>query len=193
MQNDQSDSKWDKKYSICEEAGSPCWLLKNFCHLLPATGKSLDLACGLGANALHLAKHGLDSHGWDNSSVALAKLESFASIENLTVTTLLRNIEQHPPEKNSFDVIVVSHFLSRDIFPQLITSLKAGGLLFYQTFNQHKRSNFGPSNTDFLLSFNELPKRLAELELIYYREDGQNGDLSKGLRDCSYYIGRKKL
>lgn len=185
-------NKWDKKYQQRDQAGEPCWLLRHFSHLLPTAGSSLDLACGVGANALCLAGQGLDSHGWDNSSVALEKLQLFCRQQNLSVTTLLRDVEQQPPAANSFDIIVVSHFLYRAIFPQLAAALKPNGLIFYQTFHTNKLSQTGPSSADFLLTSNELLRAFAELEVVYYREDGLNGKLEKGLRDCSYFIGRKK-
>ena len=187
-----SNRKWDQKYQPREQAGEPCWLLKHFLHLLPAEGRSLDLACGLGANALCLAAQGLDSHGWDNSAVALEKLQRFSRQQALSISTSLRDVEQQPPEKNSFDIIVVSHFLYRPIFPQLVAALKANGLMFYQTFHNNKIGQSGPSSAKFLLDSNELLRAFAELEVVFYREDGLNGNLENGLRDCSYFIGRKK-
>jgi 2-polyprenyl-3-methyl-5-hydroxy-6-metoxy-1,4-benzoquinol methylase len=188
-----SVSKWDKKYQQSEQAGEPCWLLKHFLHLLPGQGSSLDIACGLGANALCLAKQGLNSHGWDNSAIALEKLQHFSQQQALSITTLLRDVEQYPPEKNSFDIIVVSHFLYRPLFPQLVAALKPNGLIFYQTFHKNKASQSGPTNANFLLDSNELLREFAELEVVFYREDGLNGNIEKGLRECSYFIGRRKL
>lgn len=185
--------KWDARYQHSSSPGDPCWLLKNYSHLLPTSGRSLDIACGLGANALFLAEQNLQSHGWDNSIVALEKLALFAKNRRLCVTTQQRNIEKNPPEKDSFDIIVVSQFLFRPLMPALIDALRPGGLLFYQTFNEHKQSAKGPSNPNFLLASNELLALLSPLELVFYREDRTIGNLDKGLRDCSYFIGRKPL
>jgi tellurite methyltransferase len=73
----------------------------------------------------------------------------------------------------------------------LMTALKPQGLLFYQTFNQSKLDEKGPSKPEFLLSRNELRETFADLHLLYYREDGRVGDLSNGRRNCSYFIGQK--
>ncbi|MEE8059535.1 MAG: class I SAM-dependent methyltransferase [Pseudomonadales bacterium] len=185
-------SKWNNRYQNSTDPGNACWVLENNLHLLPATGHSLDLACGLGANALRLAEQGLNSHGWDSSTIALEKLSSFATQRNVSVTTLLRDVEKSPPDNNSFDVIVVSQFLYRPILPELINALKPGGLLFYQTFNQQKLTSDGPSHADFLLAPNELLHVLSPLELIFYREDGHTGKLEQGLRNCSYFIGKRR-
>ena len=186
-----ASNKWDARYQAKTDPGEACWVLRNNLHLLPTVGRSLDLACGLGANSLCLAEHKLDSHAWDASSVALEKLTTFAAQRALTVTTLQRDIEQQPPEHNSFDVIVVSQFLYRPMMKDLISALKPDGLLFYQTFTQQKLSSSGPNNEAFLLAPNELLTLLQPLQLVFYREDSHNGDPTLGLRDCSYYIGKK--
>jgi SAM-dependent methyltransferase len=197
-ENKNAQHKWDRIYQQRTEPCKPCWVLANHTHLLPTKQQdsdlisSLDLACGLGANSLLLAEKGLDSHAWDVSSVALDQLQSLAEQQSLSVTTLQRDIENHPPPPNHFDVIVVSQFLYRPIFPAIIAALKPGGLLFYQTYHQQKVTEHGPSNQKFLLAPNELLSLLADLELVFYREDARQGNLSLGLRDCSYYIGRKR-
>lgn len=185
-----TETKWDKIYSDKPFDDRPCWLLENNSHLLPTAGRGLDLACGLGGNALHLARHGLESHAWDASSVALEKLSARANSNALSVTTLQRDIEQQPPEENSFDVITVSHFLYRPLMPYLLSALRPNGILFYQTFNTNKPSAVGPSNPNFLLEENELLKIFSSMQLLFYREDGLTGDLSAGLRNCSYFIGK---
>lgn len=199
--NDNKDpqttlSKWDQRYQQSTSPGTPCRVLAENLHLLPQRGKALDLACGLGANALCLATQGrdvqdLEVHAWDSSAVALEKLAGFAATQNLTVHTLQRDVETSPPEAGSFDIIVVSQFLYRPIMPTLTAALRPGGLLFYQTFHQNKLATKGPSSPDYLLTRNELLCSFRDLLTVYYREDHQAGDLQQGLRDCSYYIGQQ--
>ena len=186
-------ANWDKRYQDKQAPGKPCWVLTANQHLLPCAQnrKSLDLACGLGANALLLAKHGFESHAWDSSGVALDKCQQFAEQQALTLTTLQRDVEAQPPEAESFDVIVVSQFLHRPSCPALIKALRPGGLLFYQTFHQHKLSDQGPSRDNFLLKRNELLSLFAPLHVVFYREDAQVGQLNTGLRDLSYLVAQK--
>ena len=49
----------------------PAAVLTEFDHLLPAGGDALDVACGLGGNALHLARCGLSTRAWDNATTAM--------------------------------------------------------------------------------------------------------------------------
>ena len=69
--------KWDRIYQTKDHTNKQAAqiLIENQ-HLLPESGKALDLACGLGANALLLAKHDLETHAWDISKVAITKLDA---------------------------------------------------------------------------------------------------------------------
>lgn len=186
--------QWNQRYSNSTAAGAPCRLLTQFQHLLPAQGRALDLACGLGANALLLAECGLQAQGWDSSAVAIAKLKEFAAARQLAVTGLVRDVEGWPPEPASFDVIVVSHFLYRPICPALVEALRPGGLLFYQTYHREKLGDSGPSSPKYLLTRGELLRLFAQLQPLYYREDARVGAaLDQGLRDCSYFIGQRPV
>lgn len=184
-------NKWDKRYLSSTAPGDPCWLLEQFQHLLPSNGCALDLACGLGGNAMLLARRGLETHAWDFSSIALRKLQEFASAQQLPIHTDLRDLERQPPAANRFDVIVASQYLLRPLFPAIVAALRPGGLVFYQTYHQQKLSGHGPSNPDFLLAPGELLEHFSGLQTVFYREDGRHGNLAEGLRDISYYVGCK--
>lgn len=190
-------SSWDQRYLNKTTPGACCWLLQEFNHLLPVVGgnafSSLDVACGLGANALKLAQLGFTSHAWDNSQIALDKVSRFADQQQLSITCQLIDIERNPPTPNCFDVIVVSQFLHRPLCQHLIAALKPGGVLFYQTYHGHKQSSSGPSSEQFLLAPNELLSLFADLQLVFYREDAEQGDRSTGLRDMAYLVAKKQL
>jgi tellurite methyltransferase len=70
------EEKWDKLYvgKNCNEAVA-CDALRENIHLLPqSSGNALDLACGMGGNAILLAKESkLTVNAWDISSVAISK------------------------------------------------------------------------------------------------------------------------
>ena len=54
--------EWNLRYQAATDWPTPCQVLADNVHLLPTTGIALDLACGLGANALLLAQHGLTTY-----------------------------------------------------------------------------------------------------------------------------------
>ena len=162
--------RWDERYRNANTVGQPCGVVSHYQHLLPTQGKALDLACGLGGNALLLAQCGLDTHAWDISPVGIHTLAEQALHSGLFIQADVRDISTQPPEAESFDVIVVSYFLERSIFPALIKALKPNGLIFYQTFTQKHYSDNGPGNPDYRLQSNELVELLNGLQVIHYHE-----------------------
>jgi 2-polyprenyl-3-methyl-5-hydroxy-6-metoxy-1,4-benzoquinol methylase len=181
--------KWDGRYeaAVISEESTSRVLLENL-HLLPQRGRALDLACGLGANALRLARAGLQTDAWDLSPVAIGKLHQYAEAHGLPLQYEVRDVIALPPAPESYDVIVVSHFLERSLCPILLAALRPEGLLFYQTF---AGTGSGPSNPTFRLAPNELLRLFAGLELLVYREEGESGDLDQGFRGQALLVGRK--
>jgi 2-polyprenyl-3-methyl-5-hydroxy-6-metoxy-1,4-benzoquinol methylase len=183
--------RWDARYRQAPES-SPSQVLLHNCHLLPASGTALDVACGLGANALLLAEHGLTTHAWDSSSVAIDELQARAQAHGVSVEAVVRDVVAHPPEPESFDVIVVTRFLDRGLSPQLIQALRVDGLLFYQTFTRTRVSDVGPSNPDYRLADGELLVMFSALQVLVYREEDRVGDVSHGFRDEAMMVARKR-
>jgi 2-polyprenyl-3-methyl-5-hydroxy-6-metoxy-1,4-benzoquinol methylase len=186
------EDKWNKIYSQqnCADIIPSTVLLENS-HLLPSTGKALDLACGMGANAIFMAKLKLQVDAWDVSSTALKKLDEYCQLNNLNIDTSLRDVEKMPPKINSFDVVTVSQFLHRPTFHALCESLRVDGLLFYQTFTSEKAHQVGPTNPDFLLEKNELLNLCNGMEILVYREEGIQGDLQRGWRNQAMIVAKR--
>lgn len=174
MKSDQTRQKWDARYRDADGEGEVSEVLRQHQHLLPPTAKALDLACGLGANALFLAKRGLDVHAWDISSVAIERLESRAQRAGVIIHTQVRDCIAEPPEANAFDLIVISRFLNRDLCPAIERALQPQGLLFYQTFVQQQTHCDGrPRNPDYLLQPGEMPLLFGGLQVLYFEEAGE--------------------
>ena len=116
-------------------------------HLLPEHGCALDLACGLGANALVLARRGLDTYAWDSAEATIARLQKLTA--GLPLHPEVRDVVRHPPEPRRFNVIVASRFLDRSLASHLAAALRPGGLLFYQTFTRARVDASGPATPIF--------------------------------------------
>ena len=167
-------------------------MLSQNLHLLPVAGQALDLACGLGGNALLLAQHGLAVTAWDLSPVAVNRLRQSAEGLGLQgLTAEVRDLERRPPPPDCFDLIIVSYFLERSLAPYLVASLKPGGLLFYQTYTRFEVSKRGPENPLYRLDENELLVLFRPLSVRYYREEQRLGDTTKGARAVAMLIAEK--
>ena len=185
-------TKWNERYRDATGALQPARVLRENLHLLPASGHALDLACGLGGNAILLAQQGLDVTAWDSSDVAITALQETAQEQQLAIQAVVRDVETHPPGPEAFDVIVVSYFLERAIIPALIQALKPGGLIYYQTFTRQRVSERGPQRAAYRLADQELLQLFSGLQILFYREEGRVGDMQQGFRDEAMLVGRKK-
>lgn len=74
-----------------------------------------------------------------------------------------------------FDVIVVVHYLHRELFPALVDGLSSGGLLVYETFTRAQAALGRPSNPRFLLEPGELLELVRPLEVLSLREGFHDG------------------
>lgn len=161
----------------------PAAVLRDNAHLLPGKGVALDVACGLGGNAIVLAAGGLETFAWDSSPTAIDKLAAWARAHGAPIHPEVRDVVASPPEPGRFDVIVVSRFLERELAPALMAALRPGGLLFYQTFTCSHVGDCGPRSEQYRLGDNELLALFAPLRLLVYRDEDRVGDLGRGFRD----------
>jgi tellurite methyltransferase len=184
--------KWDARYRAHDRPVVPASVLADNAHLLPLEGMALDLACGLGGNALLLAERGLQVAAWDLSPVAVERLSAHAVACGLTLDARVRDVVAEPPEPGRFDVIVVSHFLERSLVPAIAAALRPAGLLFYQTFTREAVSDRGPSDPAYRLGCNELLRLCAGLVVRVYREEGTLGDTTQGVRDLALLVAQRR-
>lgn len=192
MSDEWLRAKWDERHGDPGKNPVVAEVLAQNLHLLPASGQALELACGLGGNALTLASRGLEVSAWDLSPLAIRRLREYAETSGLAnLRAEVRDVEQNPPAPESFDVIVISYYLERGLVPDLIAALKPGGLLFYQTFTRIAITPRGPSNPDFRLSDNELLRLFKSLRIRFYREENRLGDLARGIRDVAMLVAQR--
>jgi len=180
-------ARWNQKY----RAGNPNpgflpeRLLEQHVHLLGGQGLALDLACGVGHNALYLARCGYEVLAVDGSIEALRYGRAAAHAAGLAVQFVVADLEQFALPASGFDVAVVFRFLDRTLFPALVRSLRAGGVLMYQTYNTNwlrERPGFNPS---YLLKPGELAVHLSELEPVAGNDDPHLNE------PLSYWIARR--
>jgi SAM-dependent methyltransferase len=184
---------WEARYRASDGATpQAATVLREYSYLLPPDGDALDVACGLGGNALLLAEKGLRVAAWDISTRAIAALSAASEDRGLELQAQVRDVEALPPPPASFDVIVVSRFLARPLCPYLRAALRPDGLLYYQTFVRAKVSQAGPDNPAYLLDDNELLALFAGLRVLVYRDEGAQGDTRRGVRNEAWLVAQQR-
>ncbi len=185
--------KWDSIYrKSAVSMPAACSVLTGHAYLLPTQGQALDVACGLGGNALFMAKRGLQPTAIDISSVAIDKLRQHASSSGLPINTVAQDLTAASIGVSSYDVITVANYLDRELIPALIAALKPDGLLFYQTFVRDKADlDAGPSNPQYLLAANELLSLVKPLTVRAFSDLGAVGDVTAGLRNQSSIVAQR--
>jgi len=202
MSQDNKSKKWDEAYQAADIASAtPASVLSDYSFLLPEGGDALDLACGRAGNALFLASlpdHNFMVDAVDYSHNVIDALTSYVKQQQLPINPILRDIEKDGLQQSGasdagkkYDVIMVSYFLNRSLFPQIINALKPDGLLFYQTWSQEKVDDSGPSNPDFRLKKGELLSLCAGMTSLLYKEFGNIGNIDHGLRNEALIIAKK--
>lgn len=138
-------------------------------NLIVAGGRALDLACGRGRHARLLRDLGCTVVALDRDASTLDALRGEAGIELLQA-----DVESGPwpfaPQ--SFDVVVVTHYLHRPLFGHLAAALRPGGVLVCETFALGNERYGRPSNPDFLLRPGELYERLSGALTVLAFEQG---------------------
>ena len=151
------------------EAPSP-WIVR-FAPLVPAGAHVLDLACGRGRHSRLFAARGCAVTAVDRDAEALAALAGVAN-----VTTLVWNLEASawPFDSNRrFDAVVVTRYLHRPLFVDLIRTVADDGVLLYETFAAGNAAFGRPTNPDFLLEPGELLLRTRGCLDVVAFEQGQ--------------------
>ena len=163
--------RWNARYASGEYTARthPSALLAAWTDRLPP-GRALDVACGLGRNAIHLAAHGYSVDAMDISDVALAGARRRAEAAGVTVRWIEADLERPDIARDTYDVIVVARFLDRPLIPRLIDALRAGGHLVYDHHYIAPMEVDGPRSLRFRARPNELLERSRPLRVLFYEE-----------------------
>jgi SAM-dependent methyltransferase len=145
------------------------WVAR-WAHLVPPGGAVLDVAAGSGRHARWFAAHGHPVVALDRDPAALASLRAIADVDARDA-----DLESAPwslPADARFAAVVVTHYLHRPLWPDLIDALAPGGVLIYETFARGNQTVGKPSNPAFLLAPGELLEAVRSRLRVVAFEDG---------------------
>jgi tellurite methyltransferase len=181
---DRWDARWAEPKSVHVREPHP--LLVRFVSKNPQVrGRALDVACGVGQNAIWLAQRGLTVDAVDISPVALEHARKAAMDVGVKVNLLQADLAVWQPPIKVYDLIMGFRFLNRHLWPRLLAAVRPGGWLLYQTFNLRKSGPDGDFPLEYLLEIGELTRTFAGWDII---ESGDDGGPS---HDQSWIVCRK--
>lgn len=137
-----------------------------------APGRALDLACGVGRNALWLAARGWRVTGVDYSEVALAEARRRSAALGADVTWILADVTEWQPEPGAFDLVCILYVQvpeadRREVLRHAVSALAPDGTLL--VVGHHLRNleegTGGPSNPDVLFTPEEVAAALDGLTI----------------------------
>ena len=152
---------WDQYYADADNIDlTPDPLLVETVAALPP-GDALDLACGAGRHALHLAELGWRVTAVDAAAAAIHGLNDRA--KQYTIETHRADLEhgEFLIEPQSFDLICDFFYLLRELFPQIREGLRPGGIFLGAI---HLEGTFS-------LPPGELKNEFPGWEILSYSED----------------------
>ena len=134
-------------------------------------GRALDVAMGRGRHALVLARAGYRAFGVDIDVDAVRDATTTAAAAGLRVAGWCADMRQYPLPDARFDLVVVTRYLQRDLFPALRATVKPGGVVLYETFTTAQRAHgVGPTSPDHLLEPGELRGQFEGFEILFDEE-----------------------
>jgi SAM-dependent methyltransferase len=132
---------------------------------------ALDVAMGRGRVAVGLARAGFRTFGVDARFDAVRDAKLAAVAAAVQVHAWCADLTQHPLPSARFDLIVVTRYLQRDLFPALRAAVRPGGVVLYETFTTAQLTlGWGPASPNHLLEPGELPRWFEEFEVLFYEE-----------------------
>lgn len=163
---DRWNSKYDTNVYLFGEKPIP-FLVDNI-HILPK-GKALDVAMGEGRNGVYLATQGFDVTGLDISEKGLEKAHALAAKNNVSIQTKVVDLETVELEPNSYDLILCTYFMDRELYRKFYDALKPGGMVLVETYNIDYLK-YRKFNAKWALNTNELLDIFKDMRIHRYQD-----------------------
>lgn len=148
--------------------GIPSPWVTRWAHRVAQGGRVLDVACGHGRHARWFAARGHAVDAVDRDGEAMMSLHAVANISPCCADL---EAGAWPFVPAVYACVVVTNYLHRPLFGQLIEAIAPGGVLIYETFARGNERFGRPANPEFLLQPGELLDRVRGWLSVYAYED----------------------
>ncbi|WP_238387019.1 class I SAM-dependent methyltransferase [Natrialba swarupiae] len=137
-------------------------------------GRALDVATGLGRNAIALADAGWRVDAIDVSRSQLERAREHAVSRPAAVEWILADVDSYAFPEAVYDVVTISFYDARERLSSILSALAPGGFLFYEHYLE-STDRTGPGDRHRFAS-NELLSVSTDLRVLYYAEYRVDGE-----------------
>lgn len=168
-------------------APSP-WIARHAALVAPGA-RVLDLAAGSGRHARFFAARGAHVVAIDRDPEALSALDG---VDGVDVRCADLEAAAWPLAGETFDAVVVTRYLHRPRFDDVVALLAPAGALLYETFAVGNERYGRPSNPSFLLAPGELLERVRGRLVVVAFEQGAEGNPPTAVVQRLAAVGRAR-
>lgn len=163
--------EWEHRWTTGDyrSRNEPTALVSAWAWRLPK-GRAMDLACGNGRNAIHLAELGFTVDAVDIAPAAVNLAQDDAQARGMVVHFVQADLDEYPLPTETYDLITTSFYMNRELIPKIKDALKPGGFVLYE---QHCRTDHdvsGPRDFQYRMRPNELLHLFLDFRVRYFSE-----------------------
>ncbi|MFN8471434.1 MAG: class I SAM-dependent methyltransferase [Anaerolineae bacterium] len=177
--SDYDRAHWDARYASGVPDMTPSPLVLRFAPRARGLQLALDVACGVGRNALYLASLGYDADAVDISVVGLDILMREAEARGLEghIHALVADLDEWRPPVGTYAVVTQIAFFDPQALDATLAAVAPGGTFILEAFNPRRletRPSFNPAH---LIPFGGLLPPLDRWAIVHHDEAaGDRGD-----------------
>lgn len=162
---------WDDRYRSEPVPTEPgIFVTDELLPLLGEPGRAVDLAGGAGRHAIWLAQRGWEVTLVDSSRVALDLASRRASAAGVDLGVVLADLTSDALPPGPWDLILITHYLQRDLFAKAARLLVPGGLLAFSIATVRNLDRHERPPRRAVLAEHEAPTLAGDLEIVFYEE-----------------------
>lgn len=171
---DDDATRWNARY-VGLDADEPVSPLGLDALTVPAGGLCLDVACGLGAEAVWAARNGFEVIALDAADVAIDATKRFADLHDVAdiVDARVHDLDRGLPSDviGECDLVICQKFRDPKLYPALVSALNDDGVLVVTVLSVvGEAGDIGPFHAppgDLVLAFRDL-----DVDIVSHHEAG---------------------
>jgi SAM-dependent methyltransferase len=169
--------QWDERYRHQPAPAAPAsFVVDDLEPWLEAPGRALDVAGGAGRNSLWLAERGWLTTLVDISPVAVGLVRQAAKARGVRINTIFADLAAEPLPAGPWDLILIVHYLQRDLFPRFVDRLAPRGLLAFSIATERNLERHERPPRPHLLELGEAEALVDSLDVLFAAEDWFDDD-----------------